>query len=239
EEEKLWLPSELDEEERKEGCAKGLADMEDVLHYAQCLDALDTIRRMQTAKCTIIAFRKINRLEAKSTLAVAKYRAARAALMELRGPGEWEKLLKPLLNADVKALDGMSFDTELPRENKKRRTSKNPQLGSGSQTISWIWLMEGAVDADGAEQVDGTVRVEWLKSRARVNRRREEVALLGVEKERVLLSFEYEACEWEKRVVPWEGLDEADIEGLRALAGRQAHVYRSLARNAQLIWSKP
>ncbi|KAF9006891.1 hypothetical protein BDZ89DRAFT_965772 [Hymenopellis radicata] len=254
EEEKLWVPSELTAEERN-GCAKGLAASEEVMRVAQCEDALETIRNMQAAKCTLIAFRKINvrgqrntgrihttvkRLDAKSDFAVAKYRHARDALLELRGEGDWEKVLKPLLDADVKALDGMSFDIELPREKKKRKvTRRNPQLGSGSQTISWIWLMEGAVDGQDTDHANATVRVEWLKSRARVNRRREEVGLLGVEKERTLLSFEYEATEWEKRTVPWDGLDDADVDGLRALAARQADVYRSLARNALLVWSKP
>ncbi|KAF8987761.1 hypothetical protein BDZ89DRAFT_1055469, partial [Hymenopellis radicata] len=103
------------------------------------------------------------------------------------------------------ALDRAAFDIELPKKKKQKtghmkRIDPLQQLGSGSQTISWIWMMEGAVREDVTE-LNGTVRVEW-----------EEARFLVREKENMQLSFEVEACEWDRRAEPWDALDEAKVK---------------------------
>ncbi len=58
----------------------------------------------------------------------------------MRGPGEWEKKLRKLENADVVSMAGADFDVDalLP-------------LGEGHRVISWIWLTEGSL-GDGSDE---------------------------------------------------------------------------------------
>lgn len=101
-------------------------------------------------------------------------------------------------------------------------------------------MIGGAMDSMAKDEMDGMVRVEWLKSRARVNRAQEDVILLGVEKERVLMSFNKEAAEWDCRTSGWAGLeDEHLLEGIAAHGHRQAETYRTLAAHCESTWSKP
>ncbi|KAF9017050.1 hypothetical protein BDZ89DRAFT_1045404 [Hymenopellis radicata] len=181
------------------------------------------------------SFDIIKRLTLKSDLAVLKYRAARLALLLLRGNGQWEKTLRPLLAKDVKALDSYIFDIDLPKQKKQ----KTGIYGSGSYQIPWIWLMEGAVGSENEDELHSTIRVEWLKSRARANRWREETQFVPVEKQRVLDSFEARAVQWESRLEGWSGLSPEAALGVRALGLRQASVYRRLAAHFRELWLRP
>ena len=96
------------------------------------------------------------------------------------------------------------------------------------------------MDSMAKDEMDGMVRVEWLKSRARVHRAQEDLVLLQAEKERVLLSFRKDATDWDGRTSGWAGLeDPLLLEGITAHGNRQAEVYRTLAAHCELTWSKP
>lgn len=254
--EALLLPSALAANLRTVGCLGGVVEKEDRLREAQCHDALETIRSMQRTRRSVRSFRKrhirgqrqtgrtmaiIHRLEAKSDIAVAKYRAARAALVHLRGEGPWMATLRVLEAKDVASLDSGIFDTDLPAP-KKKKTGMNQsavQFGSGSHEISWIWLMESALGSLSKDELHDSVRVEWLKSRARARSWTQEAKLIAEEKRRTLESMEAEAQRWLGRATGWTELSLPAAGGVRAYAHRQAAVYRSLAIHFQGIWSRP
>lgn len=215
--EMLILPSEVAAGLRGSGCTEGFALKEEKFREAQCYDALETIRTMQRTRRSLKAFRRrnlrgqrqtgrafaaIKRLEGKSSLAAEKYHRARDALLVLRGPGEWEKVLRILKQEDIRALDTEIFDID-----NARKPSAGVSFGSGSHTLSWIWLMGGALEGIGKDDLDGAIRVEWLKSRARVARWREETVLGMDERTYTLASLEYEALQWERRETARDDLD--------------------------------
>lgn len=252
--ETLLLPSALPPNLRAAGSLGGVVEKEDKLREAQCHDALETIRSMQRTRRSVRSFRKrhirgqrrtgrtmaiIVRLEAKSDMAVAKYRAARAALVELRGEGTWMAMLRVLEAKDVAALDSGVFDTDLPAQKKQRMNGSATQYGSGSHEISWIWLMESALGTLAKDELHDSVRVEWLKSRARARSWTQEGKLITEEKRRTLVSLQTQAQQWMERMEGWSGLSVAASGGLRAYAHRQAAVYQRLAEHFLGIWSRP
>lgn len=247
--EALILPSSLLPDVRRTGCAEGLAAKEEKLREAQCYDALETVRTMQRTQRSLKAFRNRNlrgqrqtgrsfatilRLQGKSTLAAEKYHTARAALLALRGPGIWENTLRVLKAEDIRALDSEIFDID-----ESRNASKGVSFDSGSHQLSWIWLMGGAMDGIAKDDMDGAIRVEWLKSRARVGRWKEEMMLGMDERTYTLASLEYNAQRWEKLATQRDDLDVVGQEGAEALARRQAYVYRTLRRHFIALWAKP
>ena len=86
------------------------------------------------------------------------------------------------------------------------------------------------------------MRVEYLRARARVQRYREQIAILKEEKRRVLVSLEYEAEIWDsRRAAQLIGVDSAsaESEGRAVYAAKQAAVRRRLASKFAVIWSTP
>lgn len=256
--ERLFMPSGLLSALRQEGCYRDMGAREAKLREAQCYDALETIRTLQRTKRSIQAFRHRNlrgvaattrtsqvldRLAAKSELAVAKYCIAREALLVLRGPGPWQDDLRVLNDSDVRALDSQIFDIDIPKAKKRKLGNAGTnvqQFGSGSYEISWIWMVKGAVNGVAQDDIDGQLRVEWLKSRARVIRYREEVAMVTDERGFTLKALEHEACQWESERSPSrEDLDTAGQEGVVAYAKRQAWLRCGIATSFQRIWASP
>ncbi|KAI0348910.1 hypothetical protein OH77DRAFT_1465897 [Trametes cingulata] len=104
----LHLPSELAPDIRALVCVEGLAQIEDDLQYAEACEALDELRhalRIRTsynrAKIKNVTGQVLNTRarEKQATVdeavnaAKQRYRAARLALMQLRGAGDWEATL--------------------------------------------------------------------------------------------------------------------------------------------------
>lgn len=80
------------------------------------------------------------------------------------------------------------------------------------------------------------LRVEWCRSRARAMRWSEEVVLLREEMRRVLAFMEWHADWWEGRQALHEDLDAVLDEGMRAYAGKQAHIRRSMRNHFNHLW---
>ncbi|KAK0475605.1 hypothetical protein EDD18DRAFT_1115977 [Armillaria luteobubalina] len=92
------------------------------------------------------------------------------------------------------------------------------EVGEGHREISWIWLQEGALGDGSDEGLTQAVKLEWLKSRARAHRWREECLLLTEEKRWVQETLLHTARLWDSRGSSWEELEPSQVEGVRAHA---------------------
>ncbi|KAK7064875.1 CxC2 domain-containing protein [Favolaschia claudopus] len=104
--------------------------------------------------------------------------------------------------------------------------------------VSWIWTMAQSHGTDA--ELEDALRIEWTKARARSKRWAEEVDLLEEEYRRLLVSFEYEAKQWEQRAkdIPVGEVEAAFGEGAIAYALKQAAMYRTLAQRATVTMTE-
>ena len=193
EHQRLWLPSALPSAQRTHNCNKALVDIEIGLREAQCHDILEKIRNVQRGRLAFIGFRNLNvrgqnpntrakdtldRLEDKTKSLAVKYRNSRKALLELLGPGDWEKSLRILRNGDLTTPDGMEISIDDPNDpvgpdgherSKKQRKIDKLGLGQGKKTVSWIWMSAEAIgDGSNAELHEGELSLS-LKQYAEAN----------------------------------------------------------------------
>ncbi|KAI9069790.1 hypothetical protein FKP32DRAFT_1559042 [Trametes sanguinea] len=236
---RIGLPSEIGSSRRSVICGHRLLEMEIRLREAQCRDALQDLRNKLHTIQQLYNYKKLNvrnqgpntrartsisQQDTRKDRAVRKYRRARRALFALRGPGDWEKELQVLEDHDVRALED-----DDPRMVAKRKRKRDDQVGpaEGRRKLSWIWQAAGSQDSEG--MID-SLRVEWLKARARQMRWGEEVKLLPEEMRRVLMTHRYEYNSWLSRASPpLPSADPALQEGLTAYAFKQAHIRASMA----------
>lgn len=262
---KLWLPSELSQDDRAAWCLEGIPGLEFRFRYAQADDSLAEIRRLrrivqglldQKAKHPSQSQRYSTRskgvfgtFEARINRAVKRYRHARRALLAL-DPSEklshgWAQRFRVLEDADVR---GPGRD--LLKES------------DGTFQPSWIWLVPMQTSyAPGDEpppknpstatgtnsslddpEVADAMRVHWAKCQARADRYEEEVTLTVEEMGRTLRYFEWKRSWWlslpsdrEQSVVP----PPIEVQrGLYAYACRQAHVYETLITSFVNRWRR-
>lgn len=185
----LWLPSALTRAERGEICQPGLADMEEQLRQGQCFDALHKLRNMLRARTHFIKHKNANvRSQRRTTRALAlidgvkanidaqfnRYTTSRAALLALRGPGDWETVLRELKKEDLRAPSAAEFGIEdttsrigpdgrpLPR---RAMVELERQLGEGYRVISWIWHAGVTMTDTSGDEADelnqGTLSCLW------------------------------------------------------------------------------
>lgn len=85
------------------------------------------------------------------------------------------------------------------------------------------------------------LRGEFLRTRARALRYREEIIFLEEEQRRSLVSLEQYAVQWEKRgEAPLRVVTCSDLrEGMSAYAAKQAALRRALAAKFRSIWATP
>ncbi|PPQ80627.1 hypothetical protein CVT24_002727 [Panaeolus cyanescens] len=271
---KIWLPSHLPADLRKDMCYPGLPDMEEKMRTAQCYDALDSLRHCLRVKSRLY-FQKqknirgqrdgtrsravIDRVHAKAVMAGTKYRWARAAKMNLSGKGDWEKVLQPLEDKDIRSYreaervrpkqgrqgtkeDGMVDWEIVPDESNvnfglEEERDKRSGTGETRRTISWIWLVPRKPDA--TDKDDDILRVEWAKSRARAARAKEEVLLLKEEMRRSIEFLGWKSRWWLKRVDSRRISDKSLKEGLRAVAMKQSRLQSDLQASFKALWETP
>lgn len=162
----LQFPSDLSPELRASACVPGLAQVEDDLQNADAYEALDELRHALRIRAAYNrdkvknvtgqvpntrAREKQSSADEDVHSAKRRYRAARRALERLRGPGEWETILRPLLDSDVVGLNERALTREELAENERVRAMGGTagddsvpltgvvNVGEGRRTLSWIW----------------------------------------------------------------------------------------------------
>ncbi|KIY61804.1 hypothetical protein CYLTODRAFT_384292 [Cylindrobasidium torrendii FP15055 ss-10] len=200
------------------------------------------------------------RMKALTTKAVQTYHAGRHALLRLRGHGPWEQVLQVLdekrdvrdaasdifaadFSRDLVADDGSGPATSAHAELKRKRTQHGLKTAdtvfssSSNFMFTWIWKIDGVFADVNEDEMDGLIRIEWLKSRARLARAREHVLMLKDSRERTLLSLEYEASAWMARASGWAGMSPELAEGISAYCLVQASGRRALAAKFTALWA--
>ena len=225
EELKLWLPSELSQDDRVAWCLPGVPELEFRFRYAQADDTLAEIRRLrrtlqglrdQNLKHASMSQRGSNRARgvfegfgARLRRAVERYRNSRKAMLTLdpsqRLSSGWINRFQELHDSDVR---GPGHESD--------------EHSEGTFQPSWIWLVpqlaDGVLNAVlpedaqlphnelstttgvGSEsersEVANAMRVHWVKCQARAERYEEEVALTVEEMGRTLRYFQWKKSWW-------------------------------------------
>lgn len=244
----LNLPSSIISQSEVRGSRAGtrLVDMEIRLRKAQADDALADIRRLRRAIQGGWTFKQhnlagqgnkpntrlratLNRLNSKVDKAAEKYRSARDALSALNPNGSWNATLRPLAKSDLTG------------------PAKEADQSNRDYMMSWIWTVQHSsnepLSTTAAEklEVDETLRVEWMKARARHRRWEEELKLVLEEMRRVIAYFEWKANWWLQQSSLRQGtgqpVTEADIiSGLNAYASKQSALLLCLAESCRKYW---
>ncbi len=239
---RLGLPSDINHTHRARVCSAHLQRIEERLREAQCYDALQDLRNKLYALAHLHKYKKANvrhqgpntraradisKQEERRDYAAATYRRARRAKLALSGPGDWERTLRELRDDDIRH---MTDDD--PLHTAKRRKKDTPGVGEGHRTMSWIW--RGA-DASSSEGATDSLRVEWIKARARSMRWEEETKLLPEEMRRCLATLQWEERQWRLRATARQVEDPRLQEGLVAYALDQAAIRRSMRRTFHAV----
>ena len=227
---KLWLPSQLNTEDRDAVCSIGVINCEKELRFAQLEDSLDDLRRARRTRHGLITFHRVQlagqgqKTQTKSQAAmqsiqdridrhVRRYRAARIALLCLDPHGDWAELYPPLTDNDNRG--PMKEQTEI-------------SSSDGQYAPSWIW--HSNTTSVSPEEVNEDMRVEWAQCMARVDRWEEEVILLQEEMRRVVHFLEWRSSDWLTKVDSRTGTIAPSVRsGLSAYANKQATVFHNLA----------
>ncbi|KAH9845982.1 hypothetical protein C2E23DRAFT_872607 [Lenzites betulinus] len=238
---RIGLPSEISASRRTAVCSARLIEMEIRLRTAQCRDALQDIRNKLHTIDQLYNYKKLNvrnqgpntrarnsiaQQEARKLRAVQKYRRARHAVAVLSGPGDWELEFKLLRDEDVR---GIEDDDPAVIEKRKRKRGDKSGPAEGRRRMLWIWHTS---NTDGPQQITDSLRVEWLKSRARHMRWQEEIKLLPEEMRRVLATHRHEAEKWHAcaKASAAASSDPLVQEGLTAYASTQASIRLAMAQ---------
>ncbi|KAL1658134.1 hypothetical protein GGF50DRAFT_67861 [Schizophyllum commune] len=263
---RLFMPSELSTSVREAVCAPGVAATETAFRKAEAEECLEDLRRALHVRTTTDQFRQANmRFIGAATRARAafdkiakrvhilkiRYRFARNCLVCLLGHGDWELRLRVLQDQDVRALNERAMTAEEEAERERRRalgetidwTAEDGVIlagvvnaGEGTRRLSWIWYTDPGQAAVTEGHLNEALRVEFLKSKARRDRDREEIELLLEEMRRVQASLDHDAEEWEQRALARTGCDEFVLDGLRSYAKEQALVCRERAAIYDIKW---
>ncbi|PBK91177.1 hypothetical protein ARMGADRAFT_933034 [Armillaria gallica] len=222
----LWLPSALDSAKHVEGCRGGVVTMEEQLCEVQCRDALNTIHGI---------------IQVKKESFVTKYQVTHITLVKLKGLGAWTDTLQVLEEKDVMSLEGAEFMVDNPMGSKgcySMQAQGAGSVGQGYKVVSWIWTVEGALGDGSEEHLHESVKVEWLKSQAHMQRWQEQVRMVRMEMACVLMYLEWCVQVWVKRGN--DLMQDAEIsEGRKAYAARQAAMWCLLGHSFSNLWDQP
>ncbi|KAH9894812.1 hypothetical protein C8Q73DRAFT_665182 [Cubamyces lactineus] len=165
----------------------------------------------------------ISHQDVRKERAVQRYRRARQAKLALSGAGDWEHELRVLKDHHIR---GIEDDNPRAVAKRKHKRGDDPGPTEGHRRISWIWR---AADQDGSAGMIDSLRVEWLKARARKMCWQEEVSLLPEEMHRVLATYSYEQRRWTARIAARPSASSALCEGLVSYAVKQAAIRSAMS----------
>ncbi|KAJ6452203.1 hypothetical protein C8R45DRAFT_1057032 [Mycena sanguinolenta] len=268
----IYLPSSLPADCRQAVCVTALVEQEDALRTAQANEALRHLRAGLRTRTFAHKFRRKNLdgqgaytksrelldgIEDRIRTAATRYRAARAALLSLRGQGQWENIFHELQKDDIRGMNERLLNEEEKEENRKARLRAGlpadadgtdiDQYGEGRRVLSWIWYTGGIRDSDA--QKDGSLHegtlihflfvvwLTWTKARARADHWREELILLEEEMRRVLQFCVWKKGWWEGKVNCGREVSAELEEGLRAYALAQVARERMWESDWRIKWA--
>ncbi|KAL1671328.1 hypothetical protein EV122DRAFT_226759 [Schizophyllum commune] len=254
----ITMPSRLPADKRRVACAEGLPAKELKLRRAQAHDTIQQIRKKLHAKQYYIQYRNSNltgqkqntrartllaTLQERIDLDAQAYRAARQAILDLRGVNQDPDY--PALHAKDLQLEGERAEADDDAARKSaaadRQRTRHVHVSTGKSTMSWIWTANGLyanTDIDAAD-VEKTVRHLWAQALARKNRWVEEVELLREDMRRCLRSLEAEAEVWRARATVSLGRGPAYDLGARAYALKQQAQWLQLRDHFRDVWDRP
>ncbi|KAJ7630167.1 hypothetical protein FB45DRAFT_1027401 [Roridomyces roridus] len=250
---KLWLPSELSEEQRRSACRAGLGAMEARLREGQCADALKDLRARLHTQRFLVTWRNANAVGQKGSTRSAtligwvgdriqrvamKYRQARSSLIAVKGEGyapHYKELRQEDLSIGVEEESDSSARKQLARLGSRKSRNEPAAL---KKHFSWIWTVAGGPNEDDEAALHDSVQVEWSKARARRDRWVEEVELLREEMRRTMRMLRYIQEKW------GHALDlrpDANVEvaaGARAYGQLQIAVHHQIAEAFFTGWNR-
>lgn len=158
---------------------------------------------------------------------VQRYRLAYTALLSLDPTGDWAKVYLELTDKDNRG---------------PLKEQDEQGVGDGRYESSWIWRgplgggVQGGTEPP-EEEVNETVRHEWMTCSARADRWKEELDLLQEEMRRIIAFLEWKSTWWGEKVGSRLGTVAADIQhGIDGYARKQANTYHHLAVSLANQW---
>ncbi|KAJ7776709.1 hypothetical protein B0H14DRAFT_3095872 [Mycena olivaceomarginata] len=246
---RLFMPSEIaDPRSRGEGAR---------LREAEAAEALESVRvglrtRTMTNRYKLRNYTGqglmtkgqgiLRQINIRIHIAKLRYRYSRAALVALRGHGDWEERLRMLDDDDIRGLNERALTAEEKAQNKQWADiggaiieggiarAAGVASGEGSHTLSWIWYQVGAGEGENDERLEEALRVEWCKALARSSRYTEEVMLLQEEMRRTIAYGQTAANQWDT----WR---QQSCLGRRAYAAEQAATERARCIDLERRWT--
>ncbi|TDL13533.1 hypothetical protein BD410DRAFT_735251, partial [Rickenella mellea] len=240
----LWLPSQVPRM-RDVGCISGLHDMEFRFREAQAEVSLRNLRRQLRMYERLLNYKTIQvsgpgqkantrarallaRFHHKTKICTERYRAARLALSMLKPGGNWQAQFKVLLDDDLKGPKG-------DEEQGKGRKGYGRGTGEGYKEPSWIWSVQRGEDPEDIA-LNECLRVEYAKSKARIDRWDEEVRLVAEEMRRTVAFLQYKSKWWFGLTHLRQGLEKDIADGVQAYACKQGHLMDQLAKSFCIRW---
>ncbi|KAJ7737472.1 hypothetical protein B0H14DRAFT_3898421 [Mycena olivaceomarginata] len=263
---RLFMPSEIaDPRSRERVCAMGLPTLEARLREAEAAEALESVRvglrtRTMTNRYKLRNYTGqglmtkgqgiLRQINIRIHIAKLHYRYSRAALVALRGHGDWEERLCMLDDDDIRGLNERALTAEEKAQNKQWADiggaiieggiarAAGVASGEGSHTLSWIWYQVGAGEGENDERLEEALRVEWCKALARSSRYTEEVMLLQEEMCRTIAYGQTAANQWDTlAAAELPGASAEVTEGRRAYTAEQAATERARCIDLERRWT--
>ncbi|KAJ7842389.1 hypothetical protein B0H14DRAFT_3692184 [Mycena olivaceomarginata] len=253
---RLFMPSELSNKRaRAKACAAGLAEIEARVRHGLWMRTMTNHYKLQnyTGEGQAMMTRGqglLHHINIAIHIAKLQYRYARAALLVLRGHGDWELELWVLEDDDVRALNERALTAEEKAQNKRWAELGGAMIeggidraaalaaGEGSHTLSWIWYSIHTSADDQDPRLDDALRLEWCKAYARMRRLSEEVHLLCEEMRRTIAYGQTAAKKWDELASEEQTEMEPDIaEGRRAYAFEHAATEHRTCETLDRNWA--
>ncbi|KAJ7933057.1 hypothetical protein B0H13DRAFT_2307333 [Mycena leptocephala] len=230
---KLFLPSELGAEARRQACENGLAQIEEEMREAELKETLEDLRQALRTRTLTDRFRHRNttgqRALTRAKESCDKSRFGSTKQSFAIGHGDWEKTYRVLEESDVRGVNERAVTEEEMAERERLRelgeiveggiaAAGVVAAGETTRTMSWIWYSTNLQNGE-ADLIEA-LRVEWCKAYAKTSRWHEDIVIVDEEMHRTIEYGAWMAAEWERWASARTAVSPELAEGLRALRGR-------------------